>query len=183
VIGPDSVPRPLRPDDRDRLVRMFSRLSRETIRRRFFTALPKLDGPLLDLLMNVDHDRSEALVFVVGDEIIAMASYHRRAGDPELADLAVLVEDGWQHHGLGERLMRRIVRIAQQRGVRRFWADVLPDNQPAIGLIHHMDDAARGRYTSGELSYELAPPEAAARMVTSAPSSTVSASAALSSPM
>lgn len=155
MIGLDTPPRPLREDDDVRLIRMFDRLSRETVHRRFFTLTPKLDGPLLQALTDVDHDRHEALVVAVGGEIVAIASYYRRPDDPTVADVAVLVEDGWQHHGLGRRLMRQLVRWARERGVEQFHADVLADNSQAVGLIRRMDTTARARFDSGGLAYDL----------------------------
>jgi GNAT superfamily N-acetyltransferase len=156
MIGLATPARPLRPgEDDERLVRMFRRLSRDTVLRRFFTVVPKLDGPLLRALTAVDHDAHEALVVPVGDEIVALASYHRRQDDPSVADVAVLVEDGWQHTGLGRRLTRQLSRLARERGITTFHADVMADNRPAIGLIHRMNDAGAGRFDHGELVFDL----------------------------
>jgi GNAT superfamily N-acetyltransferase len=155
VIGLYAVPRPLEPADAPRLVRMFDRLSRETVFRRFFTGSTKLDGVLLRALTSVDHERHEALVVAVGDEIVALASYHRHADDPSVADVAVLVEDGWQHQGLGQRLTRQLGRIARARGVARFHAEVLAENRPVIEMIRRMGPGARPRLDGGELEYDL----------------------------
>ena len=155
MIGLFARPRPLADGDDVRLARMFGRLSRETVLRRFFTLMPTLDGALLRSLTAVDHDDHEALVVQLGDEIVALASYHRSADDPTVADVAVLVEDAWQHTGLGGRLVRQLGRIARDRGIERFHADVLPDNRAAIGLIHRMNSTERGRFEGGELSYDL----------------------------
>lgn len=156
MIGLDPVVRPLAPGDADRLVRMFSRLSNETVYRRFFTSMTKLDSRMLGALTAVDHDRHEALVVAVGGEIVALASYHRGVDDPATADVAVLIEDGWQHHGLGRVLMRRLTRLARSRGVVQFHADVLADNAPAVGLVRRLArGSARARLESGELVYDL----------------------------
>jgi GNAT superfamily N-acetyltransferase len=155
VIGLHSVPRPLTPDDADRLVRMFARLSRETVYRRFFTLMPALEGSILKALTTVDHDRHEALVVTVGDEIVALASYHRSAHDPSVADVAVLVEDAWQHHGVGRRLVRRLARLAAERGIERFHADVLADNRNALGMIRRMSRDTRGRLDEGAMAFDL----------------------------
>ena len=156
-IGPDVEPRPLETDDTERLVRMFSRLSTQTVRRRFFTVVPMLEGPLLDSLTAVDHDRHEALVVVVDDEVVGVASYHRDPDDPSAADIAVLVEDDWQQVGLGRRLVERLAGLARGRGIERFHADVLVDNRPAVGFIRRMNPSARGRYdgSDGALSFDL----------------------------
>lgn len=158
MIGPDPLVRPWQPGDEERLRRMFRRLSTQTVYRRFFTVVDSLDGPVLRALTDVDHMRHEALVILIGDEIVALASYHVRRDDPTVADVAVVVEDGWQHHGLGRRLMRRLTALARSRGVLAFHADVLPDNRAAVGLIHRVGGAlagGRGRFEHGELAYDL----------------------------
>ena len=157
MIGLDARVRSLSPSlgDAERLQRMFARLSPDTIHRRFFTLMPRLSDPLLRTLTDVDHDRHEALAVVVGDEIVALASYHRSADDPTVADIAVLVEDGWQRTGLGARLVRALTRLALARGVERFHADLLASNRPAVGLIRRYSSGSRAAFLDGELVYDL----------------------------
>ena len=155
MIGLDARVRPLQADDDERLKRMFDRLSPETVTRRFFTLMPKLTDPMLDTLMRVDHENNEALVIGVGNEIVALASYHRHPDDPSTADVAILVEDGWQHHGLGRQLTRSISRLAASRGVELFHADVLADNRPVLGLIQRMGRRPKGTWSSDGISYDL----------------------------
>lgn len=155
MIGLDARPRALEPSDEARLVRHFRRLSADTVYRRFFTPIPTLDGRLLAALLAVDHDRHEALVITVGDEIIAVASYHRHADEPATADVAVMVEDGWQHHGVGRHLVRQLSRLAASRGVERLHADVLPDNRQAVALIRRMNRSPHARLDGGTLAYDL----------------------------
>jgi GNAT superfamily N-acetyltransferase len=159
VIGLDARVRPLESgsgEDAARLQRMFARLSPETIHRRFFTLMPRLSDSLLRTLTTVDHWSSEALVVVVGDEFVALASYHRSRSDPAVADVAVLVEDGWQGFGLGARLTRALRRLAVDRGIERFHADLLASNRAAVGLIRRSSRGlARGAFLDGELVYDL----------------------------
>lgn len=155
MIGLDVEARPLAADDTDRLIRMFDRLSRDTVQRRFFTVFPRLEGPALRALTDVDHDASEALVVQIGDELVAIASYHRRADDGSVAEVAVLVEDGWQHHGVGRQLMKALTRVAAERGITSFHADVLGDNRPAVGMVHRMNPGTKGRLESGTLAFDL----------------------------
>lgn len=149
------IVRGLAPGDADRLVRMFARLSPQTVYRRFFTVMPRLDGRVLASLVGVDGESVDALVLAVGEEIVGIASYHRSASDPALADVAVVVEDGWQHHGLGTQLMSRLAALAATRGITSFHADVLADNRPAVRMITHMNRHARARFDGGTLEYDL----------------------------
>lgn len=155
MIGLDARIRPWEDLDQARLQRMFTRLSRQTVVQRFFTLTQTPNEPLLRGLAQVDHDHHEALVIPVGDEIIALASYHLDHNDPTRADIAVLIEDAWQHHGLGRLLVRRLSRLAVERGVTAFHADVLFQNTAARGLIRRMDRQARATLDGIAISYEL----------------------------
>ena len=162
MIGLDARVRPLESsgvagaEDAARLQRMFARLSPDTIHRRFFTLMPSLSDSLLQKLTTVDHWSSEALVVVVGEEVVALGSYHRSATDPCVADVALLVEDGWQGFGLGGRLSRALSRLALERGITSLHADVLASNQAAVGLIRRSSRGqARGAFLDGELVYDL----------------------------
>ena len=131
---PDLVVRPIEPADTGRLLAMFHRLSAETIYRRFFTLLPSPPPAALRRLVTVDHHDREALVAVHDTDIVAVARWDRiAAGSPE-AEIAVVVEDAWQHRGLGHFLMRRLVTEAAQHGITFLTASVLTDNRPAMRL-------------------------------------------------
>ena len=143
--------RPIAPDDVDRLGRMFVRLSPTTIYRRFFSPIHEASPRMLMRLANVDHDRREALVALDGDEIVAVARYDGRVGAIE-AEIAVTVEDAWQHRGLGKRLARRLAQVALDHGFERFIATMLPDNREAIGLLHRLSADASVRFMDGNYS-------------------------------
>ena len=143
--------RPIEPDDVARLARMFERLSPTTIYRRFFSPLHEASPRMLMFLTNVDHDRREALVALDGDEIVAVARYDGQAGAVE-AEIAVTVEDAWQHRGVGKRLARRLAGVALDHGFERFIATMLPDNREAIGLLHRLSTDASVRFTDGNYS-------------------------------
>jgi GNAT superfamily N-acetyltransferase len=143
--------RPIETDDVDRLGRMFGRLSPTTIYRRFFSPLHEASPRMLMRLAHVDHDRREALVALDGDEIVAVARYDGQIGASE-AEIAVTVEDAWQHRGVGKRLGRRLAAVALDHGFERFIATMLPDNREAIGLLHRLSADASVRFSDGNYS-------------------------------
>src|SRR6516165_9257889 len=85
--------RPVHADDDERVRRFFDRLSSDTVYKRFFTPMPRLNERMLRYLVDVDHDRREAVVALCRDEIIGMAGYDRVAASPRIAETAIVVED------------------------------------------------------------------------------------------
>jgi GNAT superfamily N-acetyltransferase len=140
--------RPIAPADVDRMRRMFFRLSPTTVYRRFFSPIQEPSHRMLRWLTEVDHDRREALVALDGDEIVAVARYDGRVGTRE-AEIAVTVEDAWQHRGVGRHLARRLAFVARDHGFERFIAIMLPDNREAIGLLRKLSNDASVRLEDG----------------------------------
>jgi RimJ/RimL family protein N-acetyltransferase len=148
--------RPICAQDAERLRRMFHRLSPATVYRRFFSPVPRPREAVLRHLATVDHDRREALVALDGDEIVGVARYdatHERGH----AEIAITVEDAWQHRGLGTLLLRRLTKRALEHGYDHFDASMLADNRPALGLLHHLAPGSAVALDSGayETSIDL----------------------------
>ena len=83
-----------------------------------------------------------------------MARYDAPAGTPadrrDEAEIAVTVEDAWQHRGVGSRLTARLARLAQERGYERFNATMLADNRAALGLVRKLSPEATVSFADGE---------------------------------
>ena len=126
--------RPVEEADADRVRRLFERLSPESIYRRFFTLFPAPPPSVLRRMTVVDHRDHEALAVLDEDEIVAIASWDRPAHAADEAEIAVLVEDAWQHKGLGRSLVRMLTGEAARSGIAVINATVLADNHPARHL-------------------------------------------------
>ena len=135
-------------DDVERLHRMFTRLSADTVYRRFFSPVTEPRRSALVWLAAVDHDRRDALVALDGDEIVAVARYDSGPG-AGTAEVAVTVEDAWQHRGIGERLTKRLARRAVDHGIESFTASVLAENRPALGLLRKLSPDAEVHFEGG----------------------------------
>jgi len=151
--------RPLETTDVHRLERMFGRLSRESVRLRFFSPIPRLMGATLLRLADVDHCRRDALVALDGDEIVAVARYSALAGTTRSgtrdAEIAVTVEDAWQRRGLGRRLTHCLARLARARGYEAFVARILPENRAALALMRDLAPDAEVRFDGGDYEARL----------------------------
>ena len=133
-----SPTRPVRLDDEPRFYRLWPRLSRETVYRRFHAPLHGLPGAAGRRLADVDHDLREAVVADVGGEVVGVARYDRSPGDPSTAEFAVVVEDAWQGVGLGRQLLSELIELARSRGVVTLTATVQPDNDRVIRLVRRL---------------------------------------------
>ena len=122
------------PRDAERLRRMFSRVSPETIYLRFHVPYPDVPERTLSLMLGVDHHGKESLVAVAeGEEVVGHAMY-ASLGDGREAEMAIIVEDGWQSKGVGKSLLSELAQRARLRGIEAFTAEVLGENRRMIGL-------------------------------------------------
>ena len=156
--------RPIALADVERLSRLFTRLSPASVHFRFFSPLREPPRSALLRLADVDHVRRDALVALDGDEIVAVARYDAvktERGDPvREAEIAVTVEDAWQHRGLGKRLTARLALLARDRGCQTLVATVLPDNRAALGLVHKLSPDATVTWSGGEYQASMPLPSA-----------------------
>ncbi|MDQ6919735.1 MAG: GNAT family N-acetyltransferase [Candidatus Dormibacteraeota bacterium] len=129
--------RPLEASDRVRLVRLFYRLSPETVYHRFLSPLHDPSDSGLDRLVDLDHNDREAIAAISGDDVVGVARYFRDHS-ASAADIAVLIEDGWQGRGLGAVLLEHLREIAAGRGIEAFTATILSENRPATGLVRKL---------------------------------------------
>jgi GNAT superfamily N-acetyltransferase len=120
--------------DKERLREMFSRLSSETIYRRFHLPYSQVPERILTLMLNVDHHDNEAFLAVVGGEVVGHAMYVRLENE-RCAEVAFVVEDGWQSRGIGKLLLSQIAEKARARGVEYFTGGVLEGNQRVLDLL------------------------------------------------
>ena len=153
--GTEVVVRGLAPTDRDGIASFLRGLSTESMYKRFFS-LPRVDDRLLDLVAWADHRCQESIVALVGGDVVGLASYERCQCEDGAADVAIVVGDAWQHHGLGSVLMRVLSGVAHRRGIERFTASMLADNRTVVDFVHRQAPTARLCFDGGgELSMDL----------------------------
>ncbi|GEL96973.1 GNAT family N-acetyltransferase [Cellulomonas terrae] len=143
--------RPLRPDDADALQAFHVGQSERSTYLRFFAPLERLSDRDLARLVNVDHVDRVALVAVSsgddGDQIIGVARYDRIGTDE--AEVAFNIADAHQGRGLGSVLLEHLAAAARERGVRRFVAEVLPQNGRMISVFKQAGYEVRQRTEDG----------------------------------
>jgi len=147
--------RAIRPDDEPRLVDLYGRLSQHTAYQRFFTVMKRLPPDWAHFFANVDYRRRMAVVAEREHEgrveLIGVGRYE--ASDEEAAaEVAFVVQDGWQGRGLGAILLDDITRAGEARGIRRFRAYVLADNHRMLELLTRATDVLERKLEDGVVS-------------------------------
>ena len=137
--------RPIRPTDAGALQRFQESQSERSSYFRFFAPVRRLTQRDLELFTQVDHQQRVALVAVrpePGEGPAGEAGRERILGvgrfdviEPGLAEVAFNVADSSHGLGLGSALLEHLASAARERGVRRFVADVLPQNGSMLGVF------------------------------------------------
>jgi GNAT superfamily N-acetyltransferase len=129
--------RPLRADDAPRLIALYQRLSPETIRKRFLRYPGCTDPRQAVELATVDQINRVAFAVVTDsgedEAIVAVGRFHRDGDDH--AELALLVEDGYQHRGLGRFLLEELIDTARRLRLQVLDGFVLYNNTSMLRLL------------------------------------------------
>lgn len=154
--------RPIEPADADALVAFHARLSPGTVYRRFFSAHPVLSEKEVERFTTVDHVNRQALVAFDGDDLVAVGRYDRLASGTE-AEVAFVVQDGYQGQGIGTELLRRLAAAAREQGIGRLVADTMIDNRHMLDVFRHAGFREVTNYVDGlvHVVLEIDPEEAA----------------------
>jgi predicted CoA-binding protein/GNAT superfamily N-acetyltransferase len=139
--------RPILPDDGDRLTQFYDNVSEQSKYLRFFTAMPRLSARDVHRFTHVDHRDRVAFVLLVADAIIGVGRYDVIA--PGVAEVAFLVQDRHQGRGVGQLLLEHLAQAARERGVNRFEAEVLAENNRMIQVFREQGYQVKGQYEEG----------------------------------
>jgi GNAT superfamily N-acetyltransferase len=129
--------RALRPDDRADLLAAIGRASPRSLYRRFFGLKRSFTDEETAFFVNVDFVHQVALVALIderGRSVLAGGGRYIVV-QPEQAEVAFVVVDEYQGHGIGGSLMRHLASIARAAGLRTLIAEVLPENAPMLQLF------------------------------------------------
>ncbi|HET6513950.1 MAG TPA: bifunctional acetate--CoA ligase family protein/GNAT family N-acetyltransferase [Thermodesulfovibrionales bacterium] len=130
--GVPAIIRPIRPEDEPLLYSLFRTLSEETIVFRFNQRLTDMPHERLARYCQLDYERELAFVALIeegpGQEQMIADVRMMKMPDLETAELAILVADEWQGHGIGTMLIDYCIRIARELGIRKILMEILRTN-------------------------------------------------------
>src|SRR5664279_3624769 len=122
--------------DAEGLVVFHAGLSPRSVYRRYFFSHPKLSPMEIDRFTRVDYRDRLALVVEDHGNLIGVARYERQVGTTA-AEVAFVVGDAFQHHGIGTVLLTRLAEAAWTTGIRSFEAETLSENRAMLDVFLH----------------------------------------------
>jgi GNAT superfamily N-acetyltransferase len=129
--------RALRPDDRDELLAAVDQTSSQSLYRRFFAPRESFSEQEVAFFLNVDFVSHVALVAVLEEDRIICGGGRYVVVQPEKSEVAFVVVDQYQGHGIGAVLLLHLTAIARAAGIKEFIAEVLPENAAMLKLFRN----------------------------------------------
>lgn len=157
--------RPVRAEDRERLVSFYAVLSPESLHARFFDLRsPERAAEASPVL--VDYDRELGVIGEVNGQITGVGHYFASRRVPQVAEVAFAISDTAQGSGVATKLLETLVTHARERGIERFSAEVLSGNQRMLDVFLCMgfDVASRSAEGTVHLSFPIAATPASAQL-------------------
>ncbi len=132
--------RPIHPTDERGIRDLVYALSQETIYFRYMTSDMKFDHRQIQKFVYVDHSKDIAIVGTIpeahGEDIIAVGRYYLDM-KTNRAEVAFVVRDDWQNHGIGSFLFKHLVGIAKKSGIAGFTAEFFKGNDRMQAIFSH----------------------------------------------
>jgi acetyltransferase len=132
------------PEDKEKLIKFYEKLSTETIYTRFFSIIRYFE-PYVEKILS-----SPAYVLVAetdDGEIIAVAeAVPSEKGDA--AEAGIVVLEKYHGRGLGKRMAYAMNKILWEHGVRKVYGYILPDNIKAYRLVKRLGGRVKSYYES-----------------------------------
>ncbi|TWB90554.1 acetyltransferase (GNAT) family protein [Bradyrhizobium macuxiense] len=129
--------RSLRPDDQDDMLAAVDRTTVQSRQRRFFAPKRSFSDKEISFFMNIDFANHVALVAQIDEDgrpVVAGGGRYIVA-QPRRAELAFVVIDAYQSKGIGTALMRHLLVIARDVGLKELTAEVLPENAAMLSIF------------------------------------------------
>ncbi|WP_332603117.1 bifunctional acetate--CoA ligase family protein/GNAT family N-acetyltransferase [Arthrobacter sp. S2(2024)] len=146
--------RPISPEDAGALQAFHTAQSETSIYMRFFSFKPRLSSKELHRFTEVDHKDRVAFVITIGGEIVGVGRYDR-LDDPTEAEVAFNISDVQQGRGIGSILLEHLAAAARENGIRRFTAEVLPENRKMLRVFADAGYELARKFDDGVVSVEF----------------------------
>jgi acyl-CoA synthetase (NDP forming)/GNAT superfamily N-acetyltransferase len=145
--------RSMTPADEAGLLALHDGVADSSVRLRFFTNNRKAGHDYVQHLVHGTGDSVLTLVAIVHDRIVGVATAERVTADT--AEVAFLVSDTEKGHGIGSLLLEHLAAGCRARGIRRFVADVLSENNLMLRVFIDAGFTTTRNSADGVVSFEI----------------------------
>jgi len=150
--------RPVTPEDAPLFKELFKELSPTSIYHRFFSAMKEISPAMLARFTQIDYDRHIALTALDdSSKKEQMFGIARVITDPDgkTGEFSILIGDPWHGHGIGAKLLGRVLQIAKKHKIERIWGTVLRENRKMIALGKRLGFTPGTDADLGEITLEI----------------------------
>ncbi len=151
--------RHIKPSDEEEMRRLFYRFSDNSVYYRYFSPIKTMPHAKMQQYVNVDCNHVISIVALVGppedERIIAEARFVKDKKRP-YGDVAFIVDEDYQGLGIATYLYQMLIRVAKERGLKGFTADVLASNKSMMKVFEKGGLPVRATISEGV--YELTIP-------------------------
>lgn len=153
--------RPIRPEDEAAHHEFLDKTDPKDIYFRFFRAVGNFSHPFLARFTQIDYDREMAFIATMKGknnkrETVGVIRAVSDTDNNE-AEIAIIVRTDMQGHGIGKKLMEKIIRYCRARGIKRLTGQVLQENKAMVHLAMKFDFKLKAQLEQSvvEISLEL----------------------------
>ncbi len=151
--------RHIKPSDEEEMRRLFYRFSDQTVYYRYFSPIKTMPHSKMQQYVNVDCNRILSIVGLVGpveqEHIIAEGRFVKDRTRP-YGDVAFVVDEDYQGLGIASYMLDMLIRLAKERGLQGFVADVLASNKSMLKVFEKSGLPVKSSLSSG--AYEITMP-------------------------
>jgi len=161
--GTETVIRPIRPEDEPLMAAFHQTISERSVMLRYFYPMAlsqRIEHERLSRISFIDYAREMALVAEVKgrrgtNEIIAAGRLIKLYGGED-AEFTILVSDAYQGYGVGTEMLRKLVDIGRQEGVKHIYGNILGDNNNMLQVTERLGFKLVKEQKEGVMRVELA---------------------------
>ncbi len=153
--------RPVKPTDERAIQDMIYELPEQDVYTRFFQNLKSFSHKLAMPMAAIDYNDRMAIAAVTGREepesrehIVAVGHYIREP-QTNFAEVAFTTHKEWQNRGIGTFLLRYLVRIAKEKNISGFTADVLARNTPMMKVFSQVGHPLKAHLEYGVYEIQI----------------------------
>lgn len=152
--------RPIRPEDETEHYDFLAHLSPEDIRFRFFGLVREFPHTQMARLTQIDYDREMAFLATApridgnGEETLGVVRTVTDA-DNDNCEFAIIIRSDIKGHGLGYKLLEKMIAYCRTRGTRTMRGQVMPENRRMLELAKRLGFKATNNTDEGVVDVVL----------------------------